>query len=651
MAVSIRTQYDKQGYAQARIQGAWKAITQGGRGRRQTDEQRLQEIEGYGKKFAKASDSVLKDASARLREKLQVSGGDLFEVVSPAFALVREASRRTTGLYHYPEQILASLALVQGGIAEMATGEGKTLAITLPAYLFGITGRGVHVVTVNSYLAERDFEFTEPLFRMLGVSAAHLPEEQDRPAKREAYLKDITYGVGYEFGFDYLRDQLALMRQPSAGPRERLRDTLLGQETPAADVVQRPLAYAIVDEVDSVMIDEAGSPLLISESSDTSDGDKAVLELARQTALSLQEKVHFLIESGQRSVKLTQLGADVIHEIEDIPWVSLRRPWQNYVLNALRAEHFFFLDIQYVIDDEEKVVIVDEFTGRSHKERTWRDGLHQAVECKEGVEIRAENRDAASITRQRYFDRYETIAGLTGTAAESAGEFWHFFRLAVIQIPLHKPGIRKQLPERLFQTQDAMYKAVVADIIERKKRNQPVLVGTRTIRASEAISERLEETGIAHSLLTAKQDEEESEQVADAGKPGKVLIATNMAGRGTQIDLTPQTEAAGGLHVIAVERNESARIDRQLIGRAARQGQPGSAQLFVSADDHLIDYYDTALAEEIRKAPATPEGEVISSFTKAIDRLQQKVERIRYDQRLKMARRDEWLDQTKKTLA
>lgn len=649
MSLSILNQYEKLGFAKARLNRVFKGLTRPAlHGSNHT---RLREIEKKGTAFASLSDQQLLDKALSLKKSVSSGALEISRICASAFALVREASRRTTGLYHYPEQILAGFTLIRGGISEMATGEGKTLAITLPAFTLGLLGKGVHVVTVNSYLAQRDFEFSAPVYELLGLSVGHLPEENDLPAKREAYRKDITYGVGYEFGFDYLRDQLALMRQPHPGPREHLRDAILGNRSSSPETVQRSLSAAIIDEVDSVLIDEAGSPLLIAEGARPEEDDGEAHGLARQIALSLSEKTHYLIEPSSRKVQLTQPGFDSIHENSAVPWHTLRRPWQNYVLNALRAEHLFHRDAHYVVDEEDKVVIIDEFTGRRHQERTWREGLHQAVETKEAVPLRPEHQDAASITRQRFFSQYEQICGLTGTAAESAGEMWHFFQMTVAPVPLHKPNRRKVFRERIFNAQDAMYQAVIAEIVQRNRKSQPVLVGTRTIKVSEALSELLDQSGIQHRVLTAKQDSEESELVATAGNTGSVLIATNMAGRGTQIDLLPDAEAAGGLHVISVERNESARIDRQLMGRGARQGQPGSAQRFVSADDHLFEQYDRRLGEQIRRARASETGQVSSSFSKLIERLQQKVERIRYGHRLQMAHRDEWLDQIKKTLA
>ncbi len=651
MAVRLGSQYDKRAFLGAKFKHGWKKLTRPEENK--ADVERVARIEALAEPFSTLTQQELQDWVEHWRSLARAGELHIPDMVEEAFAVVREASRRTTGLFHYPEQLIGGLILVRGAVAEMATGEGKTLAISLPAFVFSLFGRGVHCVTVNSYLAERDCEFSTQIFDYLGVTVRHLPEGKagTPDAKREAYAADITYGVGYEFGFDYLRDQLILLRSPKTGPRERLRNALLGRETPQPGTVQRELAYAIIDEVDSVLIDEAGSPLVISESAPGRNEGEAAYHAARDLAGTLRDAEHYEMDLSRRGVKLTREGFEHIHRETWIPWHLLKRPWQSYILNALRAEHFFLRDAHYVIDDENKVVIIDEFTGRRFTERTWRDGLHQAVEAKEGVEIRAENDSAATITRQRYFALYEEMCGLTGTAAESAGEFSHFFDMGVETIPLHKPSRRKMLPERVFQSAAATRRAVLLNVMERQRRGQPVLVGTRTIRASEALAELFTQAGVPFTLLTAKQDAEESAIVARAGLSGHILIATNMAGRGTHIDLEPESLAAGGLHVIAVERNESVRIDRQLIGRGARQGQPGSGQVFVSADDHLIEHYAADLGEKIRRAKASPEGEVSGRFSAAIDQLQQSVERLRYEQRLALAQRDKWLDEIKSNLA
>lgn len=651
MALGLKHQYERRGYLEARLNHHWRALSkpQGNR----SDQQRLAAIDLYGKEVETFSDKQLLTEFENLRTSIDPIHlvKSLDSLVVPVFSLVREASRRACGLFPYPEQILGGLAMVRGGIAEMATGEGKTLAAILPSSLFALAGRGVHVITVNSYLAERDQEFTQPIFELLGLTSALLPADQEKISEKpDAYRKDITYGVGYEFGFDYLRDQLALMQCPHPGPRERLREALLAKKHPRPNTVQRSLSFAIVDEIDSVLIDEAGSPLLISQAgSDTPESDAPYFSALKLLA-TIEEDVHYTIEALKRSIQLSPIGRDVIYDAPGIPWESLMRPWEIYVLNALKAEHFFTRDVHYVVS-EEKVVIVDEFTGRRHEERTWREGLHQAIEAKEKLSPRPENIDSASITRQRFFDQYEISCGMTGTAQESAGEFWHFFKMPVIPIPEHRPCARDVLPERVYVSRESCFTAILQDIQEREQAGQPVLVGTRTIQVSEDISALLKENSIKHRVLNAKQDEEEGDIISTAGQQGSILIATNMAGRGTHIDLSPETQASGGLHVILVERNESRRIDRQLIGRTARQGQVGTACSYVSADDFLFEHYEPELGDQIRQSHANELGLVDPAISKSIDQLQHRVERIRYQQRLQMAHRDEWLDQTKKTLA
>lgn len=649
--VSLRGQYDRSAFFQSVFHSGWNRVFGGKKGR--SDLERLSTIHEIGKSLVDRKDSELQAKAEELKGLVRSGEKTLDEVIEPGFALLREASRRTTGLFHYDEQILGGLALVRGGVSEMATGEGKTLAVSLPAFLFSLAGEGVHVVTVNSYLAGRDYEFSKPIFDFLSISIGLLPEGKDATTakKKVAYDCDITYGVGYEFGFDYMRDQLARMRHPGGGPGEDLRYAILGREKPEPEVCQRGLVYAIIDEVDSVLIDEAGSPLLISEASGMGEGSSEPFFSARDLSGQLIEGDHFTLDRNRRKIELTPEGKREIFRNDSlIPWDLLRRPWETYVLNALKAEYLFHRDEHYVVEDD-KVVIVDEFTGRRFEDRSWREGQHQAVEAKEEVEIRPESDSAASITRQRFYALYDVICGLTGTAAESAGEFWRFFRMPVTQIPLHKPSRRVILPERIFISHEWMDYAIAQDVISRYNAGQPVLVGTRTIRDSERLSDLLTRSNLPHRVLTAKQDSEEEEIVSGAGQVGSVLIATNMAGRGTHIDLSEQAKAAGGLHVIGVERNESVRIDRQLIGRGARQGQPGSAQSFVSADDYLLQNYAPEVTDQLKAAKADENGELPAEMKRIFDKVQSEVEITRYQMRLRMAERDEWLEETKETLA
>jgi preprotein translocase subunit SecA len=651
MALTFGSQYDKRGFFKAGMARRFGRSGKAGRGKN-SDRARLGRIEAMADDMAALDDEELRAKADKLKQGIRSGNLEIDDVMEEGFALAREASRRVRNLFPFPEQILAGLTLVRGGVAEMATGEGKTLAIVLPAFVFALLGEGVHVVTVNSYLAERDHEFVRPIFGKLGLTCGLLPEREAPPVKRAEYNHDITYGVGYEFGFDYMRDQLALLRCPRPGPRELLRDALLGTKAALPELCQRQeRAFCIIDEVDSVLIDEAGSPLVISEAVNADGEVRDPYDRARDLAELLEVDHHYRYDAPERRIELTVSGSERIHDCDQIPWEMLRRPWESYVMNALKARILFLRDVHYVVDAEDKVVIVDEFTGRRHEERTWREGLHQAVESKEGVEIRSETETAASITRQRYFRLYDRMCGLTGTAAESAGEFWRFFEMPVEQIPLHKPCIRKIEPERVFQTQAAMFDAILADLQERHARGQPVLVGTRNIRVSEQIAERLEAVDLPHRVLTAKQDEEESDIVASAGEAGSILIATNMAGRGTHIDLTPESEAAGGLHVMVVERNDSVRIDRQLYGRGARQGQPGSTQFFVSAEDFLMENHGKEAAKKMQRTKADEYGQLPGKFSRLFDEVQEKVELQRYEARLQMDERDRWVEDTRRSLA
>lgn len=574
----------------------------------------------------------------------------LRDILPEALACVREAAFRSSGLKAFPCQVEAVIGLTEPAITEVATGEGKTLVTAMAACLFALPRRGVHVATVNTYLAERDFEFATPLAAKLGLTVGHITREQSQDEKRAAYLADITYGTGYDFGFDYLRDQLALVKQASGGPTLRLRNHLLGLDHPDAETVQRPLACAIVDEIDSVLIDEAASPLVIAQAAAGGAVRPVAYEAARKAALALGEDEGYLLDPGGRNARLTEAGKETINHLPDIPWDALVRPWHLYVKNALNAEHAFHLGEHYIVQ-EGKIVIVDEFTGRAHEERSWQQGLHQAVAAKEGVEIPSETLTAASITRQRYFRLYDSLSGLTGTGWESRREFRHFFKLPVRPIAPHRPLQRITPPDRVYRTRQEQLKAVVAEVREKWEKGQPVLVGTRTIRISEELSALLDEAGIPHRLLNASQDKEENAIIAGAGQPGSVVVATNMAGRGTHISLPRESIALGGLHVIGVERSESLRVDRQLAGRSARQGEPGSAVFFLSAEDYLLTQFAPSLAKSLAATEGDGNGRLPESTAESYLRLQRRVQMIRYRQRLEMEKRDQWMDQTRKSLA
>jgi len=615
------------------------------------DYTKLAEVNALAPQFAALTTEEIAARSCTLRDEIR-AGRPFPEVAAYAFALVREASRRVTGLYHHDVQILAGLAMCRGGVAEMATGEGKTLVQSLVAYAWALPGRGVHVATANSYLAERDHEFSEKLLRFLGLRSAFLPEKESGEVKREAYAADVTFGTGTEFGFDYLRDQLERFRIPRPRLGERFMRAALDLPEPGKAVLaQRELAFAIIDEADSILIDEATTPLVIATKEEGPHRRPAPFLVARDVAAALREGEDFLPGDGAKPPRLTEAGEQRAASGEfPVPWVDLRRPWKRYVDNALSALHRFHRDVHYVVQDG-KAVIVDEFTGRARAESSWKDGLHQAVEAKEGIEIQAESQSAAGISRQRFYRLYENICGMTGTAIDSAGEFWEVFRRPVIPIPRHQPSQAKVLPTRVFVSEETKLRAIVADIAARRAHGQPSLVGTRTIGNSEKLAALLGAAGIPHRLLNAVQDAEEAETVAAAGDFGAVTIATNMAGRGTHISLSREVLALGGLHVIALEMEESRRIDLQLTGRGARQGQPGSNQTFLSADDFILRRYLPDEAKKLAASRADEQGEVKggrweSLFFKA----QALAEKTRYETRQGLLRHDDWLSETKRRL-
>jgi preprotein translocase subunit SecA len=594
------------------------------------------------------------ESDQRLREHVEALRSEAHSGVArplfpaEALALIAESVRRCHNLVAYDCQLLAGLALADGRLAEMATGEGKTLVALLPAFCFALHGLGAHVATVNSYLTERDFAFARPAFERLGLTIGLLPEKQEQAKKRAAYACDVTYGVGTEFGFDYLRDQLALR---AAGRREpRFHEVLLGRGGAKPALVQRGHAFAVIDEADSVLIDEARSPLIISAGAKKPSATPHVYLLANEVAALLDAGEHFARDPQTQRLSLTPQGRKRALELLTDPVLdSLQRQWASYVESALQARHQLRRDVQYVVRKGE-VVIVDEFTGRLCPDRSWRGGLHQAVEAQAGVEITDENSSEATITRPAYFRLYHRLCGMSGTALEAASELTASYRLETEVIPLHRASRRSLSPDRVFTTRAAKLQAVAREIAARHRRGQPVLVGTRTIENSEALCETLAPLGLPARLLNAKQDAEEAHIVEQAGEPGTITIATNMAGRGAHIPVPAESVRLGGLHVIGLERHESARIDRQLIGRAARQGQPGSAQFFVSLEDDLLVRHAPAVAARLGQISANTDGELPARVAAHFRRVQRQVERADRDQRRQLARYDEWLDELKHAL-
>ena len=567
-----------------------------------------------------------------------------------AIALAAEAVHRVHGLNPHPVQLLAGLVLAEGHLAEMATGEGKTLVALLPAFAFALHGQGVHVATVNRYLAERDSEFARGPLELLGLTVALLPERCANDAKRAAYAADVTYGVGTEFGFDYLRDQLALRADAQQHRKPRYHDLLLGRTPPPPDLVQRGQAYAVIDEADSVLIDEARSPLIISTGAPAPSSTPEIYRLAASLAVELRAPEDFTRDPLTLAISLTQPGRQRAFEaLPEALLAQLRRRWPSYVETALRAQHDFRRDVHYLVT-EGKVVIVDEFTGRPCPERTWREGLHQAIETTARITITEENTSEATITRPAYFRLYGRVCGMTGTAREAASELRSTYSLATSIVPLHQPCRRAHLPDRVFQTRAAKLAAVVRDVEARRARQQPVLVGTRTVEASEALAELLAGCGFPFFLLNARQDADEANIIRFAGEPGAVTIATNMAGRGAHIPVPEESLRAGGLHVIGLELHESARIDRQLLGRAARQGQPGSCQFFLSLDDDILRHAGLARVARLRLQRADATGELPSGVASHFHHAQRRVQASDRALRTALAAHDKWLDELKHAL-
>jgi preprotein translocase subunit SecA len=610
----------------------------------------VEKINGLEKEFEGFSIEQLKAKTQELKKRIEGNSASnvLDEVLPQAFAMVREAAKRTLNQRHFDVQLMGGMVLHEGKIAEMQTGEGKTLAATLPAYLNGLTGRGVHVVTVNDYLAKRDAVWMGQIYDLLGLTvgciiheAAFLydpninkDKERDtvggfkvvedylRPCSRkEAYAADITYGTNNEFGFDYLRDNMVY---------------------DVSQQVQREHSFAIVDEVDSILIDEARTPLIISAPDQESsqwyqDFSRIIPKLDSKTDYQIDEKLKAatLTESGINKIEKI-LGAGNIYEEKGIKYV-------HHLEQALRAEVLFKKDRDYVVKNNE-VIIVDEFTGRLMPGRRWSGGLHQAVEAKEGVRVQPESLTLASVTFQNYFRMYQKLAGMTGTAATSAEEFDKVYHLEVVVVPTHKPMARVFLPDRIYRSSQGKFKALIREVKERHERGQPVLVGTTSIEKNEYLGKLLDIEGVPHQILNAKHHEQEGEIIAQAGRLGAVTIATNMAGRGVDIILggnpavaaeADKVRQAGGLHVIGTERHEARRIDNQLKGRAGRQGDPGSSQFFVSLEDDLMRIFGGDRIKSLMNFLKIPEDQSIENkvISNAIESAQSKIEGMNFDAR------------------
>ncbi|TVP50898.1 MAG: preprotein translocase subunit SecA [Halomonas sp.] len=616
--------------------------------------------------FEALSDADLQAKTAELRQRLE-AGEALDSLLAPAFAIVREASKRVMGMRHFDVQLVGGMTLHRGRIAEMKTGEGKTLVATLAVYLNALPGKGVHVVTVNDYLARRDAEWMRPLYEFLGLSIGVIFSGQTGEEKRHAYQCDITYGTNNEFGFDYLRDNMAFSLE---------------------DKVQRGLHFAIVDEVDSILIDEARTPLIISGAVDeNTDLYKVVNELAQQ--LEKGEEIEdeeativgdFLVDEKQKQVELTEQGHNKVEELmraegllgaDDSLYAAQNLNLLQHMHSALRARHLYHRDVDYIVS-EGQVVIVDEHTGRSMPGRRWSEGLHQAVEAKEGVTVQRESQTLASTTFQNYFRLYEKLAGMTGTADTEAFEFRQIYGLDVVVIPTNRPLVRKDQNDLVFLSAEEKYEAIIKDVKAETEAGRPVLVGTASIETSEYLAKLMREAGLAFNVLNAKQHQSEAEIIAQAGRPGAITIATNMAGRGTDIMLGGNWEAeaaklqnpteeqlealkaewqarhdgvlaAGGLHVVGSERHESRRIDNQLRGRAGRQGDPGSTRFFLSLEDSLMRLFGSDRVKRLMQALGLERGEAIEHkmVSNAVERAQKKVEGRNFDTRKQLLEYDD----------
>jgi preprotein translocase subunit SecA len=504
------------------------------------------------------------------------------------FAATREAGRRTLGMRHYDVQLLAGVALVHGSIVEMQTGEGKTLVATLPLVLYALYGKGAHLATVNDYLAKRDAEWMTPIFKALNMSVGCVQSEMDFDARREAYAKDVTYGTAKEFGFDFLKDRL--MGREIAEGRVDLGATLMGRSGSGPKLLQRPYWFALVDEADNVLIDEARTPLVIASAPGEAQAkQQALFEFAADAATRLQRDEDYELDRQKHSCELLGPGRSRVRALSRPHLLEATSLLVLYeaVERAVKARELFLCDRQYVVRDG-KIVIVDEFTGRTAEGRTWRDGLHQAVEAKEGVEITVPSGHAARITIQDLFARWPHLAGMTGTIATSAGEIARTYDVSVAVVPTNRPAIRKRLAPVVVADEQEKFRRIVDEVAEMHAAARPVLIGTRTIDKSEQLSRMLTAAGLPHTVLNARQIEQEAEIVAGAGQSGQITVSTNMAGRGTDIRLGEGVEELGGLHVICTELHDSARIDRQLVGRCGRQGDPGSWRQYVAADDDIL---------------------------------------------------------------
>lgn len=588
----------------------------------------VEEINSLEPGLTALTDAQLAAKTGEFKERL-AKGQTLDDILPEAFAVVREASRRVLGMRHFDVQLMGGIVLHQGRIAEMKTGEGKTLVATLPAYLNALEGKGVHIVTVNDYLARRDSEWMGQVYRFLGLKVGLIVHGLDFAARKEAYAADITYGTNNEFGFDYLRDNMALHMD---------------------QLVQRELHYAIVDEVDSILIDEARTPLIISGQADKPT--QLYYQVARVIP-RLKPETHYTVDEKAKVVTLTEEGVTKVEQMLGVDnlYDDANMEISHHVNQALKAHVLMKRDRDYVVKDGQ-VIIVDEFTGRLMFGRRYSEGLHQAIEAKEGVKIERESQTLATITFQNFFRMYDKLAGMTGTAETEEEEFRKIYGMDVVVIPTNKPMIRQDLPDVVYRTEQGKFRAVVDEIARLYAKGQPVLVGTISIEKSEMLSEMLRKRGIPHQVLNAKYHEKEAEIVAQAGQKGAVTIATNMAGRGTDIVLGEGVKELGGLHIIGTERHESRRIDNQLRGRSGRQGDPGSSRFYVSLEDDLMRLFGSdniaGIMDRLGMDDTTPIDHPLIS--RSIESAQKKVEARNFDIRKHVLEYDDVMNQQREII-
>lgn len=578
-------------------------------------------------KLAGLSDASLQEKTFEFKNRL-ANGETLDDILPEAFAVVREASRRVTGMRHFDVQLLGGIVLHRGDIAEMRTGEGKTLVATLPVYLNALTGKGVHVVTVNDYLATRDSEDMGRIYKFLGLSVGLIVHDLTYDQRRRAYNADVTYGTNNEFGFDYLRDNMVISED---------------------QMVQRPLNYCIIDEVDSILIDEARTPLIIS-----GPGEKSTdLYYTLAGIVKTFTKDDYTMDEKQKTIAPTDSGVAKVEKMLGISnmFDNDHLDLNHLVIQALRARFMMHRDKDYVVKNGE-IVIVDEFTGRLMFGRRYSDGLHQSIEAKENVKVQGESKTLATITFQNYFRMYDKLAGMTGTAKTEEDEFNKIYKLDVYVIPTNKPAIRRDLPDVIYKTKNAKYRAVVREVKKRHATGQPILVGTTSINQSEILSQLLDKENIVHNVLNAKYHEKEAEIIKNAGQKGMVTIATNMAGRGTDIKLGPGVAELGGLMIIGTERHESRRIDNQLRGRAGRQGDPGTTQFFLSLEDDLMRIFGSENISKFMDKLGMDEDEPITAkmITRSIEKAQKKVESHNFEIRKYVLEYDDVMNQQREVL-